>query len=138
MAETDFLLAELPQLRLVRHKNRFCNLSAAYIALHILFNQQISPMWLCANTTKVLFVFFISLRTNICTIDTHPLSPLLETRRTTPSTSPCGAPGKIWECGRPFFKKAFLIIIHFAVQRGLIEMFQSTKNYVFVSVVSSG
>jgi hypothetical protein len=34
-----------------------CNLSAAYIALHILFNQQILPMWLCDNTTKVSFVF---------------------------------------------------------------------------------
>ncbi len=60
MAETDFLLAALPQLRLAQQRNWFCNLTAAYIALHILFNQQTSPMRLCVNTTKVSFVFYLT------------------------------------------------------------------------------
>ncbi len=34
-----------------------CNLSAAYVALHILFNQQNSPMQLCANMNKSLVCF---------------------------------------------------------------------------------
>jgi hypothetical protein len=39
-------------------EKRFCNLSAAYVALHILFNQQTLLMRLCATTTKVSFVFY--------------------------------------------------------------------------------
>jgi hypothetical protein len=51
------LLVALPRLCSVRQRNLFCNLSAAYVALHISFNQQTSLMQLCANMTKVWFVF---------------------------------------------------------------------------------